>query len=202
MINKHKVFISFHHENDEKYKNELLGLNEIYDLFDDYSVRDGKIDDNQSAEQIRRKIRDDFIRKAKVLILLCGSETKKRKHVDWEINAAMFNTDQNRRLGIVIINLPTAMGNAQRASNDEEKKIISDDNNWVSLKTRYDYEQYHPYMPSRIIDNFVKDKEIPVINWSRVKQDPNRLKKLVDNAFKRRKLISYDHSALLRKNNS
>jgi hypothetical protein len=202
VINKHKVFISYHHQNDEKYKNELLDLNEIYDLFDDYSVRDGEINDNLSAEQIRRKIRDDFIRKAKVLILLCGLETKKRKHIDWEINAAMFNTDQNSRLGIVIINLPTAMANAQRASNNEEKKIISDDNNWISLKTRAEQEQYHPYMPSRIIDNFVKGIEIPVINWNRIKQDPTRLKKLVDNAFKRRKLISYDHSAPLRKNNS
>lgn len=202
MINKHKVFISYHHLNDDKYKDELIELNNLYDLFDDYSVRDGKIDDDLSAEQIRRKIRDDFIRKASVLVLLCGTETKKRKHIDWEINAAMFNTDKNPRLGIVVINLPTISGNAQRASNDAEKHIISDDNNWVTLKTREQFKSYYAKMPERIIDNFVKEVEIPVINWTRVINKPDRLKNLIDNSFKRKSLLKYDHSTPLRKNNS
>ena len=57
-------------------------------------------------------------------------------------------------------------------------------------------------MPSRIIDNFIKNVPITVVDWDRVYNNPNILMELIDNAFKRRKTISYDHSAPLRKNNS
>jgi len=43
--NKHKVFISYHHNNDQGYKEALLDLNEFYDLFIDASVDTGDIDD-------------------------------------------------------------------------------------------------------------------------------------------------------------
>ena len=38
--------------------------------------------------------------------------------------------------------------------------------------------------------------------WERISKDTNILMQLIDNAFKRRKDIKYDHSAPLRKNNS
>ncbi len=201
-MDKHKVFISYHHLNDQFYKEYLLDLNKKYDLFDDYSIRDGEIDDSLSAESIRIKIRDEYIKNAKVLVLLCGKETKKRKHIDWEINAAMFNTDLNPRLGIVVINLPSINGSWIRAASDEEKDIIAPLSNWYSIETREDYEDKYPYMPTRIIDNFVKKVPISVISWDRVQSRPETLKELVDLAFKRRKTISYDHSRPIRRNNS
>lgn len=201
-MDKHKVFISYHHDLDQDKKETLLELNKVYDLFDDYSVSDGEIDDNLSAEQIRIKIRDNFIRNAKVLILLCGQKTKNRKHIDWEINAAMFNTELNPRLGIVVINLPSITNSFVRASTDEEKELISPESRWMTLNTREEYVERYPYMPERIIDNFVKDVPISVVDWNRIYQNPLILKKLVDNAFNRRKDISYDHSRPIRRNNS
>ncbi len=73
---RHKVFISYHHENDQDYKESLLNANEKYDLFD-ASVDTGDIDDDLPDETIRKIIRDDYLRDSTVTILLVGVETKK-----------------------------------------------------------------------------------------------------------------------------
>lgn len=208
-IKRHKVFVSYYHKDDQEYKNQIIDL-EYWDdekrkaisIFDDYSVRNGDIDDEKlSAEQIRRIIRDEYIKEATVLILLCGENTKYRKHIDWEIHAAMYHSEKNPRMGIVVINLPT-INQARRASNDSEKPLISDDNNWFKLSTIEEYRENYPYMPERIIENLVADKEISVIDWDRVKNNPKFLMKLIDNAFNRRNNIRYIDSLPLRKHNS
>ena len=79
---RHKVFISFHHE-DQFYKDRFAQIME-YDIVDK-SVEDGDIDDNLMVETIRQKIRDDFIADATVTVVLIGTTTWQRKHVDWEI---------------------------------------------------------------------------------------------------------------------
>ena len=85
---RHKVFVSFHHE-DQYYKDTFVEWMEG-DIVDQ-SVEDGDIDDdNLSAEAIREKIRDEFIRDATVTVVLIGQCTWQRKHVDWEIG---FKTD-------------------------------------------------------------------------------------------------------------
>ena len=59
---RHKVFISYHHANDQWYKEELLRLNSIYDIFIDASVDTGDIDDDLPPDTIRQKIRDEYLR--------------------------------------------------------------------------------------------------------------------------------------------
>lgn len=200
--NKHKVFISYHHSNDQEYKDYLVDvLNPYYDLFENYSVNEDEIDDtNKSDETIRQIIRDDYIADATVLILLCGTETKFRKFIDWELHAAMYDTDSNSKMGIVVINLPT-ISQTRRAPTEIEKPLVAPgERNWTHLKTRNEYEANYPYMPSRIIDCFEKkDSEIAVVDWNVVRSNPLILKELVDIAFKRRKNVQYDTSSPLRK---
>ena len=58
-----KVFISFYHDDDQRFKDELIRLNDEYHMFIDNSVDTGDIDDSQMTdEQIRIKIRDDYIK--------------------------------------------------------------------------------------------------------------------------------------------
>ncbi len=82
-IGKHKVFISYHHANDQGYKESLneWNKNNGYDIFIDASVDTGDIDENLSDDAIRQKIRDEYLRDSSVTILLVGTETKNRKHV-------------------------------------------------------------------------------------------------------------------------
>lgn len=208
-IPRHKVFISYYHHDDQTYKDILINMQELnpdtwqlQSIFEDCSVHENEIDDTGlTSEQIRCIIRDEYIKDATVLILLCGQNTRKRKHIDWEIHAAMYDSDKNPQMGILVINLPT-INQSVRASTNEEKPLLSDNGHWFSLKTRQEFEQYYPYMPSRIIDNFIKDVPITVVEWNRVQGDPQILKQLIDNAYSRRFEVTYDHSAPLRRQNS
>ena len=82
---KRKVFISYHHSNDQIYKDSLIKFNDENKIFIDMSVDTGDIDDQLTDETIRQKIRDEYLKNSTVTILLVGTETKYRKHIDWEI---------------------------------------------------------------------------------------------------------------------
>lgn len=202
-IARHKVFISYYHKDDQYYKNELLRQNERFGLFQDYSVHENEIDDTgKSPERIRQIIRDDYIQDATVLILLCGKNTKYRKHIDWELHAAMFDTANNPKMGILIVNLPTICQYVRAGEFEDRELVFPGCDIWTSIRTRKEYEEKYPYMPSRVIDNFIAHVPISVVNWKGIDGNPDVLKKLIDNAFKRRNTNQYDHSSLLRKYNS
>jgi len=208
-IARHRVFISYYHHDDQRYKDYLIKMQEfnietmqMQSIFEDFSVHENEIDDTGlSSEQIRCIIRDEYIKDATVLILLCGENTKKRKHIDWELHAAMYDSPANRQMGIIVINLPT-INQGIRASSEEEKPLLSDFGQWYSIDNRAEFEAQYPYMPSRIIDNFVKEVPITVVEWSRIENHPTILKQLIDNAFNRRFDFTYDHSSPLRRQNS
>ena len=61
-------------------------LGKVHDIFVDKSVDTGDILENQTDERIRTEIRDDYLRDSTVTIVLIGADTKRRKHVDWEIH--------------------------------------------------------------------------------------------------------------------
>ena len=102
---RHKVFISFHHDEDQKCKDRfvrMMGNNII-----DKSVDVGDIVDRDlPLDEIRRSIRDDFIADSTVTIVLIGRCTWKRKHVDWEIGSSLRDTKNNSRCGLLGILLP------------------------------------------------------------------------------------------------
>ena len=83
---KHKVFISFHHE-DQLYRDKFDSLYGNY--FISKSVETGNIDPDNSDEYIKRLIQDEHISDSSVVVALYGANTWKRKHVDWEVYAAL-----------------------------------------------------------------------------------------------------------------
>mgnify|MGYP003511232731 CR=1 FL=1 len=195
---KHKVFISYYDAEDHWYKDRLLNMNKVQEIFQDYSVHDNDIDDKGlTDERVREIIRDDFIKDATVLILLCGLNTKKRKFIDWELKAAMFDSEKNPKLGILVINLPGA-DNMVRAAGSEEKDLIGSEIPWQPVShDRITLENRFPYMPSRIIDNFVDGVPISVVNWNRIEDNGVILMKLIDIANNRKGSCTYNNSAPL-----
>ena len=96
-VPKHKVFISYYHEDDQEYKNRLVQA--LSSKIVDKSVSPGDIHDtNLSLAEIRRRIRDDHIADATVTIVLIGPCTWQRKHVDWEISASIVDRRNNERV--------------------------------------------------------------------------------------------------------
>ncbi len=210
---RHRVFISYYHKDDQYYKDTLINMKE-YDnekmqyisIFDDYSVHEDEIDDTgMTDEQIRCEIRDNYIKNATVLILLCGSNTKRRKHIDWEIHAAMYDSETNPKMGILVINLPSISNESKMLACGKDEENAMDPNiKWVpASKDISDLRNSYPYMPDRILTNMAKeDVTISVANWNNICNDKEAIKLLIDNAFKRRKTNQYDHSTPLRRKNS
>lgn len=200
---KHKVFISYHHANDQAYKELLINMNFYDDIFIDASVDTGEINDNLSDDAIRQKIRDEYLRDSSVTIVLVGTETKYRKHVDWEIYSSMFDGQINKKSGVLVINLPTTGCTYYTAAHGEQDSLYPDVDNWTTINSRGEYERRYPHMPARIIDNLLKtDAKISVANWNTVTSDPEKLKLLIDLTYRDRANCSYDLSAPMRRANS
>ncbi len=166
MSNRHNVFISYHHKNDEAYKIEFERLfSGVYDILETKAVSDGDIDPYIKTETIRQKIRDEFIRSASVTVVLIGSETWKRKHVDWEISSSIRDTQLNSRTGLIGIILPSY--------------------------TRSDTRNYNKgTIPPRLQDN-IDCEFAKIYNWS---NDPHEVQGWIHEAFNRRKQVNPNNS--------
>lgn len=199
---KHKVFISYHHANDQWYKNELVRFGEANDIFIDGSVEMGEIPDEWETQEIREYIRDEHLADTTVTILLVGTETKNRKHVDWELYSSMYDGNINKKSGILVIHLPSTHCTSHTLCSSEEKAaILPNEKNWITIDERNEYEARYPYLPDRIIDNLLdKDVNISVINWSDITL--SNLKLLIDKAFESRKSNRYDLSRPMKMRNS
>lgn len=202
----HKVFISYHHENDQVYKEKLLYLNSVYKIFIDYSVDTRDIPDGLHDLVIREKIRDEYLRESTVTIVLVGIETKKRKHVDWEIYSSMYDGQRNKKSGILVINLPQINCNYFKAAHEGEKEMVYsyiDKDSWITIDDRIEFERRYPYMPDRIIDNLLKnDVQISVIGWEKIENDPDTLSFLIDATSNDRTKCNYHLSRQMRRANS
>ena len=160
MSQRHKVFVSYHHANDQCYKERFETLFvDIYDTMVSKSVEEGDIDPNLKTETIRQKIREKYLADSTVTVVLIGSETWKRKHVDWEIGASIRDTEYNPRSGLLGIILPS-----YRSPNEDMSK-------------------YNPYtIPPRLYDN-IKREYAKIKIWN---ENPETVQSWIHDAFKRR----------------
>lgn len=197
-----KVFISYYHKDDQGYKDELATLNKTYRMFIDNSVDTGDIDDEEMTdEQIRVKIRDEYIKDTDVFVLLCGKNTKHRKHIDWEIHAAMYKNKDKKPIPILILNLPSS-NNRQRRNTDVEREIIENHTSkpvgWVTLSSYSEFKEAFPDLPERIVKSLSNKKSpITIVNYSGLYT--NELETLIKEAYARRNNYEYDDSTPLRR---
>lgn len=210
---KHKCFISYHHENDQYYKNKLSLWAKENDVFIDDSVETGDIPDSLTDEEIREKIRDEYLKNTTVTILLVGTETKYRKHVDWELYSSMYDGKVNKKSGIVVILLPSAQSQYCQAEHEGEKSVVFNHiSNWVSITSRSEYEKRFPYMPERIIDNLLNpDAKVSVVNWENLVEfdsktrtynlSVEKIKYMIEMAHQDKTICKYDLSRPMRRRN-
>lgn len=199
----HKVFISYHHARDQFYKDKLVAWNVAENLFIDKSVDTGDIDDSLTDEQIRVKIRDEYLRDSTVTILLVGKETKYRKHVDWELYSSMRDGAKNKKSGIIVIMLPdVSLDYFTAGHGDVEKEFYPADTFWTKIDDRSQYETRYPYAPDRILDCLANgDSHISVVQWGKIAQNHNFLRVLIDLSNHDRSICEYDLSRPMRRKN-
>lgn len=200
----HKVFISYHHANDQWAKNQLQDWARLHDLFIDMSVDTTDINDALPTESIQRIIRDDYLRDSSVTIVLVGTETKGRKHVDWEIYSSMYDGTVNKKSGILVIQLPSTSPTYYTAAHEIEKPTVySDCTSWTHITDRAEYERRYPYLPDRIIDNLMEPMaKVSVTTWDRVSSNLQNLVTMIDAAYDDRAACRYDLSSPMRSNNA
>lgn len=173
MGRRHNVFVSYHHDNDQFYRNEFERcFSDCYDIMVSKSVQLGDIAPNLKTETIRRKIRDEYLRDSTVLVILIGKDTWKRKYIDWEISSSLRDTQYNSRMGLIGVLLP---------SHPDYRK-----------------NTYNPYIiPPRLHDN-VEKGFAKIYNWT---MNKNYVQHWIHEAFDRRYNIIPDNSRTLFRNN-
>lgn len=166
-MTKHKVFISYHHANDEDYKIEFE--EKFEHLFINKSVQDGEYDEDLSDDYIKRLIQEEKITDCTVVVVLIGTETYKRKHVDWEISAGISGK-VGGRTGLIGILLPSYY------DSDENKSLEG-----AGYKSST--------IPPRLYDN-VETEYAKIYKWSNaIKKNTDgeyRIKRWIDEAFDRK----------------
>ena len=198
----HKVFISYHHAIDQPFKEALVQFNDRNQIFIDKSVDTGDVSESLNDETIREKIRDEYLRDSTVTILLAGTETSKRKHIDWELYSSMIDGRVNKKSGIIVINLPKVdYGNIWAPHGDvEQDKLYPHLGNWQVWSPRTQIEEKFPYLPARIIDNLASGAKVSVVGWQLLNVE--RLKILIELAHLDRGTFEYTLVRRMRRHNS
>jgi hypothetical protein len=102
----HKVFVSYHHANDQAKANHLRTQYGENNTLLDRSLDEAYED--MTDDEILAAIRTEHLKDSTVTIVLIGSETANRKWVDWEIYASLRPYGDRTRNGLLGIYLPTA----------------------------------------------------------------------------------------------
>ena len=199
-----KVFISYHHARDREYKDRLVAFGKKHSLFIDKSVDTGDISESLDPETIRKRIRDQYLRDSTVTILLAGTETRQRKHVDWEIFSSMYDGRRNKKSGILVINLPSTDSDCIHAPHGrEEKRLYRNVPLCPPVKSRAAYARRYPCLPDRVLDNLVAPRAlVSVTPWNRIINARRRSESLIELAFRDRSVCRYSLSRPMRQRNS
>ncbi|WP_288681090.1 TIR domain-containing protein [uncultured Brachyspira sp.] len=169
MAKRHKVFVSYHHENDQYYRDLFEStMVDKFDIMVSKSVNPDEVDNNLNTERIRQIIRDDYLKDSTVTVVLIGAETWKRKYVDWEIAASIRDTKNNPRSGLLGIFLPTYHLSSEK--------------------------NFNPHtIPPRLYYNWKNENQrfAQLYKWS---LEPSEVIKWIDRAFNDRNKIIPDNS--------
>ncbi|SFG51857.1 TIR domain-containing protein [Neptunomonas qingdaonensis] len=182
MSQRHKVFVSYHHANDQAYRDQFERMFVYHhDIMVSHSVRIGDINEHMQVDRIRQIIRDKYLRDSTVTVVLIGSETWKRKHVDWEIGASLRHTQYSPRSGLIGILLP---------SYQPPKQGLMQSTGFFNTTNNPDRKYYEKTIPPRLVNNALGDFA-KIYDWS---SNPNEVQKWIHEAFLTRTKVIPDNS--------
>lgn len=124
LTKKHQVYLSYDIDSDDKYVDRLIeAVHKQVDFFSGGPLDDPSKSDN--PEYVTTQIRDEHLKWSSTTIVLCGSDTFKKRKVDWEICATLEN--KHALMGII---LPSA----EKAHNG---KVIVPERLMDNVKSEY-----------------------------------------------------------------
>lgn len=158
-----KIYISCYENSDIKYKNQLIEWNSkrnntLFDCVNSSENEFYKIKQTQD-EIFIDSVKKHILKDASVVVCLVGLDTGKRKIVDWELRAAMYESTLLKKCGIVIIYLPEV------------------------------YEKYGSQIPRSILPKIIqkniinRDASILETTWNKLELDINNIEKMLNVGF-------------------
>ncbi len=170
---KHQVFVSFHHK-DQEWKEAFEKM--YAEKFISVSVDVGDIDPDNEDEHIARLVRENHIVHSSVVFSLYGVETHGRKHVDWEIRAALSKAVGGHK-GLVVMILPTFPVKPYNHLGNYDETVL------------------YPYLHPRTVDN-LKSGYADLVYWPGLYSGmpgivPLPIDNVIETAFNKRD--SYSH---------
>lgn len=113
---RHKVFISYHHDDQEEVEQFVETFDDKHDVFIARSLGVGMeqdIIDSNDTNYVMSRIRALYLKDSTVTIVLMGKCTWARRYVDWEIQASLHSGETvtpNGLLGIKLRSYPERSG--------------------------------------------------------------------------------------------
>jgi hypothetical protein len=93
--------------------------------------------DSDDVDYIKRRIREKYMTDSTVTIVLLGGCTWSRKFVDWEISSTLRNDTNNKRMGLLVLPLPSRNNTAKLPDR------VGD--NWIDGDPEKSYAIYRSY---------------------------------------------------------
>ena len=107
---RHKVFISYHHEDQDEVENFIETFDYERNVFISRALGIDIADDiinSTDTDYVMRRIRESYLKDSTVTIVLIGKCTWARCYVDWEIQASLRHGETVTPNGLLGIKLPS-----------------------------------------------------------------------------------------------
>jgi hypothetical protein len=108
---RHKVFITYHHDDEREVSNFVSEFDDIRDVFIRRGIGEsmpGDVVNSADTDYVMRRIRELYLRDSSVTLVLIGRCTWARRFVDWEIQASLRHGELTTPKGLLGIVLPSA----------------------------------------------------------------------------------------------
>ncbi len=154
----HKVFVSYHHANDQSRADYLRNEYGANNVLIDRSLKSAYI--GLTDEQILSRIRTEHLKDSTVTIVLIGSDTANRKWIDWEIQASLRPYGDRTVNGLLAIYLPSA-GKTPKRLQDNIDSGYAVTMKWENISWQLQSkieEAYNNRTKTWLIDNTQKKK--------------------------------------------
>ncbi len=106
---RHKVFISYHHDDQDEMDDFVETFDKERKVFIARALdvdMEQDIIDSDDTNYVMRRIRELYLKDSTVTIVLIGKCTKARRYVDWEIQASLRHGETVTPNGLLGVKLP------------------------------------------------------------------------------------------------
>jgi len=127
----HKVFISYHHADQEEVNEFIKKYDDEEKIFITRALgvdMENNIVDSENTDYVMSRIRELYLKDSTVTIIMIGKCTWSRRYVDWEIQASLRQDEGTIPNGLLGIKLPSYNGNGYPDRLNKNLKQTCDQN--------------------------------------------------------------------------